>query len=208
VHDLERNRALNFSAFAPHTPARTPPLRCCTDFVPTRRKALRDFRFVLRCLTLSGCCSARYATAAPARTEAGIVLESDAAALAMLSITAFPASNMLSRSNGPLAVTVSRSGFLAEIIFTLVGWQWFHSARLRSTAQSCLSGTQGRKFQRRCAVAHSRRSDMNFERPRSRCNGSMGVGATTCSCEDARLKEFPFGETNEPAGGTGALPDS
>src|SRR5215471_14973801 len=48
--------------------------------------------------------------------------EGESAALAMLSITMLPASNMLSRSSGPAAVTVSRSGLRATIILRLVGW--------------------------------------------------------------------------------------
>jgi hypothetical protein len=53
----------------------------------------------------------------------GVVVDSESAALAMLAIMELPASNMVSRSNGPAALTVSRRGFSARIIFTLVGWQ-------------------------------------------------------------------------------------
>ena len=63
------------------------------------------------------------ALASNARTDAGTALDTKSAALAMSTMMVLPASNMLSRSDGPSAFTVSRSGFSATMIFTLVGWQ-------------------------------------------------------------------------------------
>jgi hypothetical protein len=54
---------------------------------------------------------------------AGSVEATTIGASAGRSMRALPASNMLSRLTGPLAVTVSRSGFAERMILIQVGWQ-------------------------------------------------------------------------------------
>jgi hypothetical protein len=92
---------------------------CATDLTATRRVAADEFRFVLR--LAARCMIGFAAVASSVRTGVGAALDSESAALAMSSIMGLPASNMLSRSNGPAELTVSRKGFWAEMILTLVG---------------------------------------------------------------------------------------
>ena len=102
-----------------------------TDLVVMRAVAARGARFVLRRASGSSLRVGALGLASNVRGGVASALESEATALPMLTIRALPASNMLSRSNGPAALTVSRRGFSARMILTLVGWQSFHSAGLR-----------------------------------------------------------------------------
>jgi hypothetical protein len=97
---------------------------CATDLTATRRVAADEFRFVLR-LAARGMIGLKpfAVVASNARTGVGAALDSESAALAISSIMGLPASNMLSRSNGPAELTVSRKGFWAEMILALIGWQ-------------------------------------------------------------------------------------
>src|SRR5207237_10452246 len=116
-------RASSFVRDAALAATRAVAVRAATRFSVVRVAAMRAFRFVLRLLATCAGRTRSLAFASKARTGVGAARYNDSAALAMLAITALPASNMLSRSNGPAALTVSRSGFCARIIFTLVGWQ-------------------------------------------------------------------------------------
>src|SRR5262249_30041661 len=95
---------------------------CASDLATTRRAAADAFRFVLRLAARCRMVLRPLAVAPNARTGVGAALDSESAALAISSIIGLPASNMLSRSNGPAEFTVSRKGFWAEMILTLVGW--------------------------------------------------------------------------------------
>jgi hypothetical protein len=91
------------------------------DLIAILRAANRETRLVLKLATASGFGWMLLAAASSALTGVGTALASESAALAMLSITALPTSNMLSRLSGPSALTVSRRGFSARMILTLVG---------------------------------------------------------------------------------------
>ena len=95
-------------------------MACRTDLAGCPTVALRACRFGLVAIRWDGL---PLAAASEARAGEASALEAESAALAMSSIMGLPTSNMLSRSKGPAALTVSRRGFSAKMIFTLVGWQ-------------------------------------------------------------------------------------
>src|SRR5262249_9569324 len=96
---------------------------CASDLAATRRAAADAFRFVLRLAARCRIGLRPLAVASNARTGLDPAPGRESGALAISSIIGLPASNMLSRSNGPAEFTVSRKGFWAEMILTLVGWQ-------------------------------------------------------------------------------------
>src|SRR5262249_7692269 len=98
-------------------------LALCLGLSAPRASAVREFRFVRGDVATRATASTLLAEASNARTGVGTARDNESAALAMSWIMALPASNRRSGACGPADDTVSRRGFCATIIFTLVGWQ-------------------------------------------------------------------------------------